>query len=59
MEKMNHNVELTTSEIANLWTQYISDSLSICILTHSIDKAKDEEVKDILVFALKLAESHI
>ena len=56
---MNHNVELTTSEIANLWTQYISDSLSICILTHSIDKAKDEEVKDILVFALKLAESHI
>jgi Protein of unknown function (DUF3231) len=56
---MNQNVELTTSEIANLWTQYISDSLSVCILTHSIDKAKDEEVKDILVFALKLAESHM
>lgn len=59
MENMNHNVELTSAEIANLWTQYISDSLSICILSHSIEKSKDEDVKEILVFALNLAESHI
>jgi hypothetical protein len=59
VENINHNVELTSAEIANLWTQYMNDSLSICILTHSIDKARDEEIKDILEFALSLAESHI
>ncbi|MFE8695934.1 DUF3231 family protein [Cytobacillus sp. FJAT-53684] len=59
MENISHPVELSSAEIANLWTQYINDSLSICILTHSIAKAKDEEIKDILTFALSLAESHI
>jgi hypothetical protein len=59
MEEVNHNVELTSAEIANLWTQYINDSSSICILSHSIEKAKDEDIKDILVFALNLAKSHI
>lgn len=56
---ISHNVELTSAEIANLWTQYMNDSLSICILTHSIKHAKDQDVKEILEFALSLAESHI
>lgn len=56
---MEQKFELTSAEIANLWTQYMNDSLSICILTHSFEKAADEEIKDILVFALSLAESHI
>ncbi|MCU9614522.1 DUF3231 family protein [Caldibacillus lycopersici] len=59
MEKISHNVELTTAEIANLWTQYMNDSLSICILTHSIKHAKDQDIKKILEFSLSLAESHI
>ncbi|WP_088103931.1 DUF3231 family protein [Halalkalibacter urbisdiaboli] len=53
------NSQLTSAEIANLWTQYINDSLSICILTHSIDKAKDDDSKAILEYALSIAESHI
>jgi hypothetical protein len=56
---INHNAELTSAEIANLWTQYMNDSLAICILTHSIEKAKDEDIKGIFEFALSLAESHI
>lgn len=59
MKKNSHHVELTTAEIANLWTQYMNDSLSICILTHSIEKAEDKDIKEVLQFALKLAESHI
>lgn len=59
MDKITHNVELTSAEIANLWTQYMNDSLSICILTHAIEKAKDEDIKEVLGFALSLAESHI
>ncbi|QGQ45996.1 DUF3231 family protein [Metabacillus sediminilitoris] len=59
MENISHNLELTSAEIANLWTQYMNDSLSICILTHSIEHAKDDEIKDILTFALSIAHSHI
>jgi hypothetical protein len=59
MEEVNHNVELTSAELANLWTQYINDSSSICILSHSIEKAKDEDIKEILLFALNLAKTHI
>jgi hypothetical protein len=59
VDNISHRVELTSSEIANLWTQYMNDSLSICILTHSIAKAKDQDIKEILEFALSLAESHI
>lgn len=59
MESISHNVELTSAEIANLWTQYMNDSLSICILTHSIEKAKDQDIKEVLEFALSLAKNHI
>jgi hypothetical protein len=30
VEESIHNVPLTTGEIANLWTQYMNDSLAIC-----------------------------
>jgi hypothetical protein len=59
LENIRHHVELTSAEIANLWTQYMNDSASICILTHSIEKAKDQDIKEVLEFALSLAESHI
>jgi hypothetical protein len=59
MNEFTPDVELTSAEIANLWTQYMNDSLSICILTYSIEKAKDQEIKEVLEFALRLAKSHI
>ena len=59
MENISHKVELTSAEVANLWTQYMNDSLSICILIHFIDKAKDDEIKDLLEFALSIAVNHI
>jgi spore coat protein CotF len=59
VEEMNHTIRLTTGEIANLWTQYINDTMAICVLTHSIETTQDPQIKDILQFALQLAESHI
>lgn len=59
MEDINHNVSLTSGELANLWTQYMNDSLTICVLNHSIKNVQDEDIKEILQFALSLAESHI
>lgn len=59
MKEISHNVGLTSAEIANLWSQYMNDSLSICILSHSIEHSKDEDIKEILVFANTLAKRHI
>lgn len=54
-----HNVSLTTGEIANLWTQYMNDSLAICVLSHAIETSQDTKVKEILEFARSLSEAHI
>jgi Protein of unknown function (DUF3231) len=59
VENISHNVRLTSAEIANLWTQYMNDSLSICVLRFSIEKAQDKDIKNILKFSLDIAESHI
>lgn len=59
MEDVSHNVSLTSAELANLWSQYMNDTLAICIFNHSINNVKDEDIKEILEFALSIAESHI
>lgn len=59
MENISHNVPLTTGEKANLWTQYMNDSMAICMLKFSIEKAQDENTKEILEYSLRIAENHI
>jgi len=54
-----HGAKLTSAEVANLWTQYINDSLAICFVTHALSKAQDPEVRAVLTFALELAHRHI
>ncbi|WP_147534207.1 DUF3231 family protein [Bacillus marasmi] len=52
-------VRLTSSEIAQLWAQYMNDSGSICILTYFVEKAEDEDIKPIIEHALELSKRHI
>jgi Protein of unknown function (DUF3231) len=59
VEESIHNVPLTTGEIANLWTQYMNDSLAICVLSHTIETTQDKKVMEILEFARSLSEAHI
>jgi hypothetical protein len=56
---MSHNVPLTSAELSNLWTQYVNDSLSLCMLRHFLEHVKDKDIRDILIFARKLAQGHI
>lgn len=59
MTDMNRNVPLTSTEIANLWSQYVNDSMSICVLTHFVKYCEDQEIKSVLEYALDIAKSHI
>lgn len=58
-ESIDHTVRLTSSEIANLWTQYLSDSMAICMISHFLEKVQDQDVLEVLEAALELSETHI
>jgi hypothetical protein len=54
-----HNVRLTSAEIANLWTQYMNDSMAACVTSYFLEKAQDKDVRDILEYAFNLSKSHL
>jgi hypothetical protein len=54
-----HNIKLTSAEISQLWSAYMNDSMSICILHYFLDKVEDVEIRPILEYALELAQAHL
>lgn len=59
MENSSHNARLTFAELANLWTQYQNDSMSVCVINYFLGKVQDKDVQALLEFANSLAQSHI
>jgi len=54
-----HRAKLTSSEVANLWTQYMNDSMAVCLITHALSKVEDPDVRAVLEQAQSLSRSHI
>jgi hypothetical protein len=54
-----NNIKLTSAEISQLWSAYMNDSLSICVLTYFLEKAEDPEIRPVVEFALELAHAHV
>jgi hypothetical protein len=50
---------LTAGEISQLWAQYVNDSGSMCMLAYFLEKAEDEEIRNIIEMALKISAAHI
>ncbi|MDF2633318.1 MAG: hypothetical protein K0R78_192 [Pelosinus sp.] len=59
MPNSNSHIRLTSSEIAIMWAQYQSDSLAKCVLRYFLAKAEDEEIRQVLEFALSLSQNHV
>jgi hypothetical protein len=60
MEKnTEHNIRLTAAEIGNLWSTYMTDSMSICVLKYFIAKNQDTEIRPVLELALSISQTHI
>ncbi|ARK32671.1 DUF3231 family protein [Halalkalibacter krulwichiae] len=57
--KSKHHAPLTSAEISSLWTSFIGDSMSICVLSYFYEKVEDPEIKNLLKFALKLSNEHV
>lgn len=59
MENNKHNTQLTSSEIANLWTTYVSGTMMICGIKYFLAKVEDEDVRSVISKALELAELQV
>ncbi|MGM0900819.1 MAG: DUF3231 family protein [Bacillota bacterium] len=59
MEEISHKVRLTSAEIANLWSQYVNDSMSLCVLKYYLKTVDDKDIKAILEYAKSLTEVHL
>ncbi|WP_188206991.1 DUF3231 family protein [Alkalibacillus aidingensis] len=53
------NIQLTASEMASLWNQYLFDTMSICFFKYALEHIEDEEIRGLYHHALEIAESHI
>ncbi|MDM5327173.1 DUF3231 family protein [Neobacillus sp. CF12] len=55
----DRKVKITSAELAQLWSQYMNDSGSVCVLTFFLAKVEDPEIKSVIEFALRLSKTHI
>lgn len=54
-----YNADLTSAELSQIWTSYLQDTMSICVLEHFLQTVEDPDIAAILQHALDLAQSHI
>ena len=52
-------IRLTAAEMSTLWAQYINDTVSICVNSHFLKKAEDEEVRPIIKATLEVSKRNI
>lgn len=57
--EMEQNIRLTSAELSGLWTSYLTDSMSICVLRYFLQKVTDSEIKPVLEHALNLSKEHL
>lgn len=52
-------IKLTSAEIASLWTGYMNDSMSKCILEFMLKDIEDQEIKPVVQFAYDTSSKHV
>ncbi|WP_419887105.1 DUF3231 family protein [Neobacillus niacini] len=59
---MNNNlnpIKLTAAELSYLWTSYLADSMSICVLKYFLVHIDDLDIKSLINHALELSQKHL
>jgi hypothetical protein len=57
--EQNSNIRLTSAEMGSLWTTYMTDSMTICVLRYFLEKVTDIEIKPQIEWALQRSMEHI
>ena len=57
---MNHDhIKLSAAELSYLWTTFLADSMSICMLKYFLEHIDDHDIKEIAVHSLDLSQQHV
>ncbi|RSD28997.1 DUF3231 family protein [Mesobacillus subterraneus] len=56
---VEHKPKITSAEISMLWSTYIGDTMSICMLKHFLHTCEDEDIKPIIELALSYSTDHV
>ncbi|MGG1397739.1 DUF3231 family protein [Bacillus salipaludis] len=59
VEEHQQNKQLTSAELADLFSNFLSDSMFSCVFEHYLQIVEDDEVRDFIEFALRLARRHV
>lgn len=54
-----NDIKLVSTELATLWTTYVSDSMSICVFKHFLSNIQDAEIRTVVEYAMSLAQKHM
>ncbi|RPJ98183.1 DUF3231 family protein [Priestia endophytica] len=54
-----HPTQLTSAEIACIWTNYMQDSMSKCVLSYFLQTVEDEEIRPLIQWAYDISCTHI
>ncbi|MBU3574127.1 DUF3231 family protein [Priestia aryabhattai] len=57
--RTEHNVKLSASEVAQLWSSYMNSSMCHCLFTYFSKVVEDTQIKSILEMGLELTEEHL
>ncbi|WP_079530612.1 DUF3231 family protein [Halobacillus hunanensis] len=55
----NTRAKLTSSELASIWSGYMNDSMSKCVLHYFLKHVEDEEIRSVAQFTYNLSTKHI
>lgn len=53
------NIRLTAAEMSSLWTQFINDTLAVCVNTYFLEKVEDKDVRPIIEWTLNVAKDNL
>lgn len=53
------NITLTSTELGELWKNYIGETLLNCVYTHYLTNVDDQRIKELLEKARKISQKHI
>jgi Protein of unknown function (DUF3231) len=58
MGQIQDHTKMNAAEYAVIWSQYINDSLSSCVLQYMLEDADEENIRKVFVSALELSKRH-
>ncbi|ALX50513.1 DUF3231 family protein [Lentibacillus amyloliquefaciens] len=59
MDQTQHNPRLNSSELSQLWTSYMQDSMTICTTKHFMQIVEDADIRPVIQQTLTLVEARI